>query len=423
MSKKTLLIFLLIIALLLPMFVACSDEGADKNALQEQSNTSDNTDNKPSVVSFYACPDNILHPSLYYDGLENAAEKNGVKPNYSDLLAAAYDFSPFYEYIKDDIKKADISYINQESMIGGNKREIQGFPLFNTPAAMGNTLAELGFDIVNIAHNHMLDCGISGMEFSNQLFDSKGVKLLGYYPNEKSTEDIIIIERNGIKVAFLTYTYSTNGISAPSSTEFVIPYFEEDLMKKQIALSKEKADFIIVSCHWGNEYSHNINSMQKKYADFLCEQEVDLILGMHPHYIQPIEWLTSDSGHKTLTVYSLGTMISGIRKGSSALAGILTLDIVKDGKTGDAHIESPLFIPTVAHYVWGGKYVADNDTASRDFKVYYLSDYTEELAKKHAITRTEKREGKTTLVGGGFSLENLNNTVNKYINSEFLPKN
>ncbi len=424
MKKRIFTAFLLIMLLLLS---SCGGKVKTKKPSHNPDSSAQNaekseTEDKTQVVSFYACPDNLLHPSLYYDGIRAAAEKNGTTPDYSDLQNAPYDFSHFYELIAEDIKNADISYINQESMIGGSTRAIQGYPRFNTPSAMGDTLASLGFDIVNIAHNHMLDCGVSGIEYSNELFTSKGVKVLGYYKNEASTDDIMIIERNGIKVAFLSYTYSTNGIGAPQSSELVIPYFEKALIEKQVAIAKEKADFIIASCHWGNEYSYNINSMQKEYAAFLCELGVDVLLGMHPHCIQPVEWLYSSSGHKTLAVYSLGTMISGIRKGGSALAGILKLNIVKDGKTGEVSIDSPLFVPTVAHFVWSAKYVADDDTASREFKVYYLSDYTEELAKNHAIIRIEKREGTTTLVGGGFSLENLKNTVNKYIPAEFLPE-
>lgn len=374
-----------------------------------------------TVVSFYACADNLVHPSVYYDAIENAAKANGTEPDYSDLHNAVYDFSPIYEFIADDIASADISYINQESLIGGDSRPISSYPRFNTPDAMGDAVAELGFDVVNVAHNHMLDSGNTDfLEYCAGYFTERGINVLGYYPNEGSTEDIMIIERKGIKVAFLTYTYSTNGIRNSSDSEFVIPYFDKALIEKQVAIAKEKADVVIVSAHWGNEYSYRINSMQEEYAEYLCELEVDVILGMHSHCIQPMEWKTSESGYKTLTVYSLGTMVSGIRKGMSALAGILTLDIVKDGETGEITIESPLFVPTILHYS-RERSIAENDTASRHFKVYYLEDYTEELAKEHAILWVEKRDGVTTLEGGNFSKEALVSTVKKYINEEFLP--
>ncbi|MBE6691927.1 MAG: CapA family protein [Ruminococcaceae bacterium] len=371
------------------------------------------------VVSFIACADNLVHHSMYYDALERAAERDGVTPEYTDLHNNTYDFSPIYSLIAEDVKNADISYINQESLIGGDSKPISAYPRFNTPVPMANAVKDVGFDVVNVAHNHMLDSGNTDfLKYSYNLFENLGVKVLGYYPDEKSTEDILIIERQGIKVAFLTYTYDTNGIK--NKDDFVIPYFERELMEKQVALAKEKADIVIASCHWGNEYSFNPNKMQKENAKLLCELGVDVIVGMHPHCIQPMEWLTAENGHKTLVTYSLGTMVSGIRKGMSTLAGMLSFDIIRDGISGEVYIDSPLFIPTVAHYT-RGKSVADNDSGSRNFTVYPLADYTQDIAKEHSLVRAEKKDG-TTLVGGGFSRETLLKTVRKYIPEEFLPE-
>ncbi len=370
------------------------------------------------IVSFIACPDNLVHHSMYYDAIENAAERDGVSPKYTDLHNNVYDFSPIYRLIAKDVKNADISYINQESLIGGDGKPISAYPRFNTPTPMANAVADVGFDIVNLAHNHMLDSGNTDfLKYSYNLFENLGVKALGYYPDEKSTEDILIVERKGIKVAFLTYTYSTNGIT--SKDDFVIPYFEKELIEKQVALAKEKADVVIASCHWGDEYSYTPNKMQKENAEFLCELGVDVIVGMHSHCIQPMEWLTSENGNKTLVTYSLGTMVSGIRKGMSTLAGILSLNIIRDGESGEVYIDSPLLIPTVAHYT-RGKSVADNDSGSRGFTIYPLADYTQDIAKEHSLVRAEKKDG-TTLVGGGFSRETLLKTVRKYIPEEFLP--
>ncbi len=373
-----------------------------------------------TVINFLACPDNLVHHSMYYDAIERAAEKNGVKADYSDLHNATYDFSQIYTYIKPLIDKADISYINQESLTGGDSKDISAYPRFNTPVAMGETVADLGFDIVNVAHNHMLDSGNTDfLEYCSNLFISRGVHALGYYPTEESAEDILIIDEQGVKIAFLTYTYSTNGIKNKDES-FVIPYFEEELIRKQMAIANEKADVIIVSCHWGNEYSYKPNSMQRENALLLCELGADVIVGMHPHCIQPMEWLTAENGNETLVTYSLGTMVSGIRKGMSTLAGLLSLDIVKDGETGDISFENVLFIPTVAHYE-RGRSVADNDSGSRGFTIYPLADYTEEMASKHSLVRAERLEGKTTLIGGGFSRETLIKTVTEYIPEEFLP--
>ncbi len=364
-----------------------------------------------TVISFLACPDNIIHPTVYKDAIDRAAAANGVSPDYSDLHNAEYDFSPIYEYIAEDVKKADVSYLNQETLLGGTCKSIAGYPNFNTPTALIDTIVDLDFDVVNVAHNHMLDSGDTRyLENCNSLLESNNIEVIGYYPDKDSLNNIRIIEEQGIKLAFLAYTYGTNGHKLPSNSSFVIPFFSEELVTSQVTLAKTMADIVIVSCHWGYENTFSPNKMQKQYAKLMCDLEVDVVLGMHPHVIQPVEWMTSESGHKTLVIYSLGNLISSMSKGMNMLGGLFRMDIRKDAETGIVTIESPLFIPIVTHY----------NKSHRDYKVYYLSDYTAELALSHGVTRYDGSGG--TLEGGKFTLDNLYKTVNKYISNEFLPE-
>ena len=372
-----------------------------------------------SVVTFLACPDNLIHPSIYYDGLEHAAEAKGVNPDYSDLHNAEYDFDHIYVDVAEKIASVDLAYVNQESLIGGDSRSVSGYPCFNTPIAMGEKVVDLGFDIVNVIHNHTLDSGNTKfLEHCNSFFTERNLNVLGYYPNEEATNDITVIERNGIKIAFLTYTYGTNGIRVPDNSEFVIPYFEDELIEKQVAIAKQEADVIVASCHWGYENTYNANDTQKYYAEFLCELGVDVVLGMHPHCVQPVEWMTSKAGKKTLVIYSLGNFLSGMKDAMNSLAGMFYLEIVKDGETGEITVESPTFIPIVTHYIKESA-VASDDTGFRDFKICYLEDYTEEMANEHGVHRYERSNG-TSLVGGNFSVDTLWQTINKYIDEEFL---
>ncbi len=374
-----------------------------------------------TVVSFLACPDNIIHPSVFYDAIRRAAEKNGTDPIYTDLHNREYDFTQIYDNVVDFITSADISYMNQETLIGGTGKKISGYPQFNSPQAIADTVIDMGVDVVNVAHNHMLDSGDTMfLDNCNDVFESQGVEVIGYYPDNASTEKITVIESKGIKVAFLAYTYSTNGIPLPPGSSHVIPYFNESLVTKQVELAKEVADVVIASCHWGAENSFNIDSQQKQYSKLMCDLGVDVVLGMHPHVVQPMQWMTSDNGNKTLVVYSLGNFVSGMVNGKNMLAGMLSLDIVKDAQTGEISIESPLFIPTVTHYEAESK-VASNDTGYREFKIYLLSDYTEELASRHGVVNYE-RSHSSTLVGGKFSISTLRQTLTKYIPSEFLPE-
>jgi len=371
-----------------------------------------------SVVSFLACPDNIIHPSVYADAIERAAAKKGVAPVYTPLATAEYDFMPIYEFVAADIAKADIAYVNVETLIGGNENGISGYPMFNTPEAAGETLVELGFDVFNVAHNHMLDSGNDKyLKNCYKFFTERGGTVIGYYANEAATNNIPIITKNGIRIALLSYTSSTNGISASTSSSY-IPYFNENLIRKQVELAKQQADCIIVSAHWGIEDTFTPNSEQKSYAKLFSDLGVDVVVGMHPHVIQPINWITNSSGKKTLVAYSLGNFISGMQESYELLGGTLSFDIVKD-ETGNVTIENVLFNPTVTHYTKGVSKVK-NDTGQRNYKIYYLEHYTEELASQHAAVIWDKTH-KLTLVGGAFSKENLVKTLKTYIDAEFLP--
>ncbi|MBO4794643.1 MAG: CapA family protein, partial [Clostridia bacterium] len=291
-------------------------------------------DGKDRVVHFLACPDNIIHPSVYYDALERAAKNAGKKPDYSSLGTAEYDFSPIYENVAAHIAAADLSYINVETLIGGNQNKISGYPTFNSPEAAGEYLVTLGFDIMNVAHNHMLDSKDDKyLKNCYNFFTQRGKTVIGYYKNDAAVDNIVVIEKNGIKIALLAYTDSTNGIKLSSSSSTVIPYFSEKLLKRQIPLAKKLADIVIVSAHWGSEDSYTANSTQRTYAQQMIDLGVDVIIGMHPHCLQEMGWRTNKDGHKTLLVYSLGNFISGMLNADNMLGGMLDFDIVKDGKT------------------------------------------------------------------------------------------
>jgi len=254
----------------------------------------------------------------------------------------------------------------------------------------------------------------------NRFFTDLGKVTIGYYKNKADTDNIRIVEKNGIKIAFLAYTFSTNGVSLQPGAETYIPYFSEELIEKQVALAKSQADVIVASCHWGDEDTYTPNAHQKKYADLLVRLNVDVILGMHPHVIQPMEWRDRPDGGRSLLVYSLGNFVSGMQDGFNTLGGMLSLDVVKtpDGKIS---IENVIFDPIVTHYEPSTK-VKKDDTGYRNFKIYYLADYTDELAAKHNVPIWDKTH-RPTLVGGTFNRQNLINTVYKYIPSEFLRGN
>lgn len=374
-----------------------------------------------TVVSFAAFGNNLIHPSVCYTAMEYYAERNGTKCDYNAANGADCDFRPIYEHVADVMKNADICFVNQETLSGGDGAGICGYPLFNSPEAVGIALADLGADVINMAHNHMLDAGNdSYLIHSDRFFTSLGMTPLGYYEDKEDTDNIVIYEEQGVKFAWLTYTYSTNGITCYSKT--YIPYFEDGLIRRQVALAKERADAVIVSAHWGSENTHAPNSTQKYYASLFCELGVDVVIGTHSNCLQPMQWMTGEDGHRMLLTYSLGNFVSGMQNAHSVLEGMLTFNVRKDGETEEITIESPVLTPLVLHYEQEASVNSEQDTGCRKFKLYELKDYTEELLAKHGVHYNENKHGTSSLHGGGFSIENMYKTVRTVIPAEFLPE-
>ena len=400
--------------------------GAAGRAAAPSEPSSDTSDGETSEttpgetrIHFLACPDNIIHPSVYYDAIRKAALADGSTPVYTSLATGKYDFADLYEYVADTIRDADLSYINVETLIGGNENRISGYPTFNTPEQAGEQLIALGFDIYNLAHNHMLDSYSDEYLINcNRFFESRGLTTLGYYKDQADLSNIKIIEREGVKIAFLAYTYSTNGLSLQAGSSTAIPYISESLITKQMALAKEQADLVFVSMHWGDEDRYTVNAQQRSTAQLLADLGADVIIGMHPHVIQEMKWVEREDGGRCLLTYSLGNFISGMQDGFNMLGGMLSFDIVRSAD-GSLSIEEPLFTPVVTHYTKETA-VSGDDTGHRNYKIYPLEMYTEELAAQHGVQIWDQTHT-PTLVGGAFTVENLKRTVKTYIPAEFLP--
>ena len=404
---------------------ATSDSSLAPDASSEESSEESREESveQTNVISFLACPDNIIHPSVYYHALQTAAANAGKQPDYSDLQTADYEFAHIYENISAMVKEADISYINVETLIGGNENPIYGYPTFNSPEKAGETLIDLGFDIYNLAHNHMLDSYNDKYLINcDRFFNERGQTTIGYYENAADLENIVIYEEQGVKIAFLAYTYETNGIRLGASASTYIPYINSDLMKRQMKLAKERADLVFVSMHWGDEDSFYPNGAQRSAAQLLVDEGADVIIGMHPHVIQESKWVTRPDGSRCFLTYSLGNLLSGMYGGKNALGSLLSLDIVcEPGQK--PYIDNVQIIPTVCHYVKKYSVNPKMDTGFRDFKIYLLEDYTDELAAAHGVHMNKgKISSFDNELDGNFSLATLYAKVKRLIPAEFLPE-
>ena len=314
-------------------------------------------------ISFLAAGDNVIHPCIYMDAEERATEE--TRP---------YNFKPMYEDVADYIAGFDLAFINQETLMCGEGFALSGYPNFNSPQDLGRDLLDIGFDIVGISNNHMLDKGSKGLLATINFWESEemsDILMIGGYKSREDFDNIRTIERDGVKIAFLSYTYGTNGMTLPQGSELVVPYINDEDIIRQCALAEDVGDITVVSIHWGEENITTPTDEQRRVAQLLADNGADVILGHHPHVIQPIEWIESANG-EALCIYSLGNLVSAMQYWQNMVGGFFTFEIVgySDGST---HVEAPKFVPTAFFY--GPRYYNSH--------LYFLKDYPEDVAKNH----------------------------------------
>lgn len=355
-----------------PLLLACLMLSACSMQTSEPEETPNETPELKQTVSFVGVGDNLIHEMIYVQ----ADAANG------ELGDGNYDFLPMYEHVKKDIADADLAYIDQESITGGDALGISGYPTFNSPDQVARDVAAVGFDLVNTANNHCLDKYQEGIDHSSALWGDLGLTMAGTYTSSKDRNQIRTIERNGIKFAFLAYTYGTNGIEPPY--DYSVAYFDEEQIRNDVAAAKECSDVVIVSAHWGDENINEPTQFQTQYAQLFADLDVDVVIGEHPHVIQPVEWVQGEGGNQTLVVYSLGNFLSGMLDVNNVLSGMIKYDFVKEND--EISIQNVKWDPLITHYRADA---SDIMNTRKDFSVYRLQDYSEELASQHGLNGYE----------------------------------
>ena len=347
-----------------PLYAAFADnevgnEVKNKTAKEAKQNS------KEDEFDLVMAGDVLLHTRLAY---------------WSEDGKGGYDFNPIFKLIKPIIKKADLAIVNQETILGGKELGVSGYPTFNGPYELGDAIANAGFDVVLQSNNHSLDRGKQGI-YNCLNFWKKypKIKTVGINTSEAQKKKLCIYKKNGIKVAILNYTYGTNGIPLPKGMPYAVNYLVKDEVINDIKRAEKEADFTIVCPHWGAEYFRGISDYQKIWSKIFVENGVDLVLGAHPHVIEPIKYVTDKkTGHKMLVYYSLGNFVNSTmsdgRVGDRYVGGIAKVKL-KRGADNKVRIAKYGVKATVMHN-GGTKYGS---------RVYPLSKYTEELAKKNVM--------------------------------------
>ena len=264
-----------------------------------------------------------------------------------------------------------MAVVNQEVIIGGAAFGISGYPDFNCREEVGDALVNAGFDVVLHATNHAMDRGEKGIDSCMDFWDNSypGITYLGINRTEEDYEHIYVYEKDGFQIAMLNYTYGLNGISLPSGRTWLVNLLTEEKVITDLQKAEEIADFTIVYPHWGTEYVYEPDSSQRKWAQLFADYGADLVLGTHPHVIEPVEWITGASGNQTLIYYSLGNFISAQSVAPRMLGAMANLTLVKDSD-GLVYIKNYGVTPVVTHRMLG----------CGEITTYKLKDYSDELA-------------------------------------------
>jgi poly-gamma-glutamate synthesis protein (capsule biosynthesis protein) len=324
-----------------------------------------------STVNLLAVGDNLIHIQV----IESGEQADGT-----------YNYDHLYSNIKDDISAADIAVINQETIFGGEEFPYSGYPEFNSPTQIGDAVIAAGFDVVLQATNHTMDMGVTGIKNALAYWKKHpGIAVLGIHESEEASKEITIVEKNGIKIAMLNYTFGLNGHKLPEGESYLVDLIDRDKMEADIEKAEEEADFTIVFPHWGTEYVYEPIRSQEELTQFYYDQGVDLVIGTHPHVLEPVEWIDTEPGHKMLVYYSLGNFMSYQKEAPRMLGGIANVTITKD--QNGTFISDASITPIVTHY--------ENGPADYNFAIYKLSDYTAELAAKHGVSEIAQ-EGSLT---------------------------
>ena len=314
-SKKLQIpLFLVIVIAAISSFIVInSNSSKDQPSNTSEQSTKEEPEIKTTSFDLIAVGDMLIHEGVYRD----AKSPDG-----------SYDFKPMFENIKPTISSYDLAYYNQETILGGTTLGLSGYPMFNSPQEVGDAAIDTGFDLVSLATNHTLDKGEAGVLNSVEYWNRQPIIASGQWASQESRNEVKTYEKNGITYAFFSYTIPTNGLTPPAGKDYLTNIYSREKAKQDIDKIKNKVDLIIVAMHWGTEYVlGDITTEQEQEANYLSSLGVQLIIGAHPHVIEPVTYIENNDT-KTFVIYSLGNFISdqeGLMK-NIGLATALTVE-------------------------------------------------------------------------------------------------
>ena len=398
-ARASLLASVIVLAVLVILFNQLDYRMIRKPAIDAQKKTAaakekpetTATTSDVTTASVIAVGDNLYHQSL----IDAGASEDGN-----------WNYDKIYTHITDAIKDADIRMIDQETVFTTDHDSVSSYPSFATPTEVGDAIVKAEYNVVESANNHIDDFGEGFLTDTLNFWKTKypDVTLLGIHDSQEDADTVKIREVNGIKIAFLDYTYGTN-VGGIEGKDYMIDMIRKEKITTMIQKAKQQADCIIFVAHWGTEDETMPNEYEKQWAAYLMEQGVNVIIGGHPHVLQPYGRISDGKGNETVVFYSLGNFVSTQQKLEELLGGMAKFTIQKTVENGKTSIQilTPTVEPLVMHY----------NSDAGEFGPYMLSDYTEELASQNGVQK---------YIGDGvFTLDNLKKKFNEIMSMNVTP--
>lgn len=336
---------------------------------QSPTNASTNNNLHQSSFTFTGVGDNLLHDTIFV---------------YWEQDHGNRDFAPLYEMTVPYFQNTDLAYCNFETICAGDLFGLSGYPSFNGPTEMIDALASSGFDWFSISSNHSMDAGTEGLKYEKSYIQEHlpDLSATGAYSSHEDSTKPVVHEINGIRVGLAGFTYGLNGYTVPQGMEWLIDVYRNaddsinyDLIDQKLDALNEVSDVQLVAMHWGDEYHTEPNEEQRQLAQYLNSKGVEVIIGTHPHVIQPVE-LIQNENQDTLVYYSLGNFISAQDGNETMVGGMAQFRLNYDFDTKKTTFTDVQFTPTIT---WISPDL-------RQYRTTTIHEYNDDWAADHFIT-------------------------------------
>jgi len=303
----------------------------------------------PSVIEKNTRPvleDSVLSATLCFVG---DLMCHSTQFNYAKVETDSFDFTGVYREVKQYLSQPDLTIGNLETVIAGQKEGYSGYPYFNAPDDFIHALKDTGFDLLITANNHALDQGWKGVKRTIDVINENKIHRTGTFTSQEDQDSIRIFQINSIKIAILAYSENTNGVSIPKGKDFIINLIDEEKIKTDIIRAREKnVDIVLVHLHYGPEYNREPSDYQKEIVQKIIEAGADIIIGGHPHVIEPFDFFKTNNSilDTGFVAYSMGNFISNQRWRYSDAGIILEIVISKNKNTDSVYISDLRCLPT-----------------------------------------------------------------------------